>query len=342
MDGLGQQGVLQVIPPAELERQLQARSQQQAQQNAAMQSQPQDPGELAQWVRGRFDVFRNHRNTAAGWSERLLQALRTFNGQYDQTRLQEIRRFGGSEIFVRMSSQKCRAASSLLRDIYLSQDRPWAVRPPSNPAVSPQVVQMINQLVQQEAMQLSQQAGGGPAPGRQDRAAPARAHGERRGRRQEEGGQAGPRERGPHRGYAALRRLLPRPRRVPGGPASLPVRLHQGPGGQGDPHGGTWPKGGGAAVGRDEADADVEPGQPVRHLVHPGRRGHRERRGDREAARHARRTERPPGPPRVQLSRASCGAGRVWPRRPLRRVGHDRRRARSAGKPRKSGLEPLR
>jgi hypothetical protein len=165
MDGLGQQGVLQVIPPAELERQLQARSQQQAQQNAAMQSQPQDPGELAQWVRGRFDVFRNHRNTAAGWSERLLQALRTFNGQYDQTRLQEIRRFGGSEIFVRMSSQKCRAASSLLRDIYLSQDRPWAVRPPSNPAVSPQVVQMINQLVQQEAMQLSQQAGGGPPPG---------------------------------------------------------------------------------------------------------------------------------------------------------------------------------
>src|SRR5271166_6725704 len=139
MDGLGQQGVLQVIPPAELEKQLQARATQQAQ--AQQPDQNQDPGQLAQWVRSRFEIFRNHRNTAAGWSERLLQSLRAFNGQYDQTRLQEIRRFGGSELYVRMSAQKCRAASSLLRDIYLSQDRPWSVRPPANPEVSPQVIQ---------------------------------------------------------------------------------------------------------------------------------------------------------------------------------------------------------
>src|SRR5262245_11139371 len=128
---LGQQGVLQVIPPAELESQLQQRAAAQAAANMPV----ANPQELVSYVRSRYEIFRNHRNTASGWSERLLEALRVFNGQYDATTLMEIKKFGGSEIYARIIAQKCRAAASLLRDIYLSQERPWAIRPASNPQI---------------------------------------------------------------------------------------------------------------------------------------------------------------------------------------------------------------
>lgn len=165
MDGLGQQGVLQVIP----ESMLQAQEQKQAglrvqAEDAAKQSlDNQDAQSLYSYVRTRFEMFRNHRNTAVGWSERLLAALRTFNGQYEHSQLAEIRKFGGSEIYARIIAQKCRSASSLLRDIYLSQDRPWSVRPPDNPDIPQDVLQAIDALMQQEAQQVAQTLGRPPS-----------------------------------------------------------------------------------------------------------------------------------------------------------------------------------
>ena len=158
---LGQQGVLQVVPPAALEQQLADRAKTQAQAN---QPQEQDPQQLVGYIKGQFEIFRNHRNTSAGWSERLLASLRTFNGQYDTNQLQNIRKFGGSEVYARIIAQKCRAASSLLRDIYLTQDRPWAVRPPANPDIPDHITKSIDQLMQQEAQQVQQQLGKPPDP----------------------------------------------------------------------------------------------------------------------------------------------------------------------------------
>ena len=160
-DGLGQAGVMQVIPPAALEAQLAQRAQDQAQAN---QPQEQDPQQLVGYIRGQFEIFRNHRNTAAGWSERLLASLRTFNGQYDANQLQNIRRFGGSEVYARIIAQKCRAASSLLRDIYLTQDRPWGVRPPANPKIPDNITQSIDQLMAAETQQIQQTLGKPPQP----------------------------------------------------------------------------------------------------------------------------------------------------------------------------------
>lgn len=160
---IGQQGVLQVIPPAQLEQQLADRSQAAGAANQAIQ--PQDnPQQLVSYIRGQFEIFRNHRNTASGWSERLLQSLRTFNGKYDQTSLMEIRKFGGSQVYLRLISQKCRAASSLLRDVYLGPDRPWSVRPPERPDVPPEIEQSIDALLQQEAQMVAQYKGQPPNP----------------------------------------------------------------------------------------------------------------------------------------------------------------------------------
>lgn len=158
---LGQQGVLQVIPPGALEQQLQRRATEAA---ATQQAPVQSPQALAGYIKGQFEIMRNHRNTQSGWSDRLLKALRAYNGQYDAQTLAEIRKFGGSEIYARVTSQKCRAASSLLRDIYLSQDRPWAVRPAPDPDIPPSILQAIDRLIQTESQQVAMTMGRPPQP----------------------------------------------------------------------------------------------------------------------------------------------------------------------------------
>ena len=171
---LPQRGVLRVVPGAQLEAQLQ----QEAAAKVQLEATPQpDMTALAAWVRGQFDMFMRHRNDAAsGWTERMLSALRTFNGIYDNTKLAEIRKYGGSQVYARIVAMKCRGANSLLRDVYLAPDRPWAIEAPADPDVPPEVIQTILQLVeiemasfaqsaQEQAMALSQQTGmAQPAP----------------------------------------------------------------------------------------------------------------------------------------------------------------------------------
>src|SRR4051812_27364660 len=157
---LGQQGVLQFVPPAALEAQLQnaadARSAQLAPQTAP------PPPELANYIRTQFEIMRNHRNSATGWSNRLIEALRTFNGQYSPAKMQEVLKFGGSQIYARLTAQKCRAASSLLRDIYLGQDRPWAIKPPADPDVPPDIIEKIDALLKHEQQMVMQVTGQQP------------------------------------------------------------------------------------------------------------------------------------------------------------------------------------
>ena len=165
MASLGQNGVIQVVPPAILDAQEQNRATMQAQatQNAQQQSQP-DVSSLVSYIKGQFEIMRNHRNTQSGWSERLLVGLRAYKGQYDETKLHEIRRYGGSEVYMRMIAQKCRAASSLLRDIYLGADRPWALRPPCDPEIPDEIKQKIDELMKSEAQMIQQTLGQPPSP----------------------------------------------------------------------------------------------------------------------------------------------------------------------------------
>ena len=125
---------------------------------------PPPSPQLVGYVRSQFEIFRNHRNTVAGWSERLLDSLRTFNGQYSPGKLQEIRKFAGSEIYARLSAQKCRAASSLLRDVYLGAEKPWALDPPTDPRIPDDVLKNIDTLMQAEAQTFMQVQGRSQSP----------------------------------------------------------------------------------------------------------------------------------------------------------------------------------
>jgi uncharacterized protein (DUF4415 family) len=125
-------------------------------------SQP-DPNQytgLAGFIRTEWDMMVRHRNTTAGWSDRLLDALRAFNGQYDPQKLAEIRKFGGSEVYARLIAAKCRAASSLLRDVYLGAERPWGLTPPVDPEIPLEIMQSIEKLVETE---VQSQMMGAPA-----------------------------------------------------------------------------------------------------------------------------------------------------------------------------------
>jgi hypothetical protein len=159
-DGFPSQGTLRVVPPAMLEAQLQKQELDRAAANAPA---TPVPPQLAGYIKGQFEIFRNHRNTAAGWSGRLLEALRVFNGQYSPDKMREVLKFGGSQIYARLSAQKCRAASSLLRDVYLGPDRPWAVKPPDDPDVPDDILQKIEALLEHE-QQMVQQTTGQPPP----------------------------------------------------------------------------------------------------------------------------------------------------------------------------------
>jgi hypothetical protein len=137
------------VPPAALNAAIKA--QDEANAAAATDVPAQAMSNLASFIRTQFTMMRNHRNTTAGWSERLLSAMRAFNGQYEPDKLAQIRAFGGSEVYARMIAMKCRGATSLLRDVYLSPERPWGIEAPADPDVPPEIVQAVSQLVGVEA-----------------------------------------------------------------------------------------------------------------------------------------------------------------------------------------------
>ncbi len=134
-------------------------------EKAEANNQPSDTQmvELAGFIREQFSMMKQHRNQPnAGWSERLLKAMRAFNGEYDATKLQEIKKFGGSDVYARLISMKCRGASSLLRDVYLGPDRPWGLSPSEDPPIPPQILESIKTLVMSELQGMAQPQLPGP------------------------------------------------------------------------------------------------------------------------------------------------------------------------------------
>jgi hypothetical protein len=111
----------------------------------------QTESQLAAHVRSQFEMMKRHRESDNGWNDRLINALRMFNGQYDPRTLSEIRQFGGSEIYARLVAVKCRGATALLRDIYLNTQRPWALLPTPNPSMPDDVIANVDSLIAAES-----------------------------------------------------------------------------------------------------------------------------------------------------------------------------------------------
>ena len=145
-------GLLRVVSPEELKE-----AEAKAVSDKAIRKSEAFIGQLANHIRSSFMDARNH-HESEGIRERLLHDLRTYRGQYDASKMAEIRKFDGSRVYARLTAVKCRGASALLRDIYLSFDRPWSVEPTPEPTVPDSVAENISALVQTEVAVL-QQAG---------------------------------------------------------------------------------------------------------------------------------------------------------------------------------------
>lgn len=96
------------------------------------------------------------RDAKLGVEERMGDNLRRRRGEYDAHKLAEIREQGGSDIFLGVTSVKCRAAAAWLRETLMGTgvDRPWQLEHTPQPELPPDVLQGLMQRLQQQFVQL--------------------------------------------------------------------------------------------------------------------------------------------------------------------------------------------
>jgi hypothetical protein len=126
---------------------------------------------LVGFLTTQYEIMRNHRDSASGWSGRLLESLRAFTGQYSPDQLREIERFGGSKVYARVTAIKARGAASLLRDVYLGSEKSWGLDPNPDPEVPPEIHDAIQQLIQSELANAQMNGQPVPPPAIRDRMA---------------------------------------------------------------------------------------------------------------------------------------------------------------------------
>jgi hypothetical protein len=154
-------GMLRVVSPDALaQADQQAIADRQTQEDEAV-NEVRD-SDLRNYVQGRWEIMRNHRSTY-GLDNRLLAAMRIFNGEYDPGQLAEIQKFGGSEVYARVVGTKARGATALLRDVYFNNERPWSLRPTPNPTMPDDIAGSIANMVNMEAQAMTA-AGQPPDP----------------------------------------------------------------------------------------------------------------------------------------------------------------------------------
>jgi hypothetical protein len=92
---------------------------------------------------------------------KMFKAVRARRGEYDPDVLTMIRQNGGSEIYMMLTSNKCRAAASWLRDVLLGQgaDKPWTIRPTPTPTLSPDIMEEMRLHAIQQMAQVIEATG---------------------------------------------------------------------------------------------------------------------------------------------------------------------------------------
>lgn len=120
--------------------------------------------ELAGHVRKRWVMNRDAKEKTI--EPRLLQCLRQRKSEYDPGKLEAIKAQGGSEIYIGLSSLKCRGASGWLRDTLMGKgtEKPWGLKATPIPDLPPDVVEGIRQQLMQVAMQEIMMTGQQPNP----------------------------------------------------------------------------------------------------------------------------------------------------------------------------------
>lgn len=121
--------------------------------------------DLSGYVRDCFEASKRHRETI-GINERLLTALRTMRGEYDAQTLTDIKQFGGSEVYARLTATKIRTLSASLREVYSASARPWTITPTPVPDLVTTAGdrELVDKLMQTEIEEVVATTGQLPPP----------------------------------------------------------------------------------------------------------------------------------------------------------------------------------
>ena len=116
---------------------------------------------LAAHCRKRWEVVRTSQRSV---QDRMLDNIRRRRLEYTPEKLAEIKRQGGSEIYMGIASTKCRAATSWLRDSLLGTgaDKPWSLDATPIPDLPPEVLAGLEQALTEQLFQQYQM--GAPVP----------------------------------------------------------------------------------------------------------------------------------------------------------------------------------
>ena len=111
---------------------------------------------LAGHIRTAWNVARDAR--MATIDQRLLRNVRARRGEYDPERLAAIQAMGGSDMYAMLTSVKCRAAGSWVRDVVAAQGeaRPWDIKPTALPELPPEIHDQIVEAALGPIMQAEQ------------------------------------------------------------------------------------------------------------------------------------------------------------------------------------------
>jgi len=87
---------------------------------------------------------------------KMLKSVRARRGEYDPDKLAQLREQGSATIYMMLTSNKCRAASSWLKDtlVTAAEDKPWTIEPSPMPDLPPNEIESIMQQAQQEVQQM--------------------------------------------------------------------------------------------------------------------------------------------------------------------------------------------
>jgi len=90
----------------------------------------------------------------------MLESVRQLAGQYSDAKATEIKASGLPLIYMQITSVKCRAAKSWIRDVLMpAGDKPWSLKQTKIPSLPPQMKFKMIQEVHRQAMQAAQATG---------------------------------------------------------------------------------------------------------------------------------------------------------------------------------------
>ena len=110
---------------------------------------------LSGHIRGAFDAAKTAKEPI---ESRLLDCARRQKGEYSAEKLAAIREEGGSELYPKITTTKCRAAAAWIRDILMpANGKPWGLEPTPVSDIPPEYLQTFAQKMGERAQNMDEQ-----------------------------------------------------------------------------------------------------------------------------------------------------------------------------------------